>query len=317
MKIDRTSASDTLFRELPFYEPMLEGSSDGNPFSLAQPPILPVSKYVTGKLVSQIRGPPRKRSRYDYDSEDEPSTPPSRSGTSAEHSMPSTPGRRLFCRNDLPPEMNDVALFNTDNKHVRDRLQAAHSFRPPTEFNMPTVAFFENRIPSQWLWEEDQKLRALVKEFTFNWSLVSQQLALPSMFVSGSGRRTPWECDGLAWKDYPRRCPRHSISVPTRDVWSRPTRPCSLNIKLSNNSSRDSREPLDSREEDLPLFRFEWREGEKTDISPSSTACVSWRGSASLLRTSKPNLRRLLPCVKRTNQQRPKPTFIPLKNSVV
>jgi chromatin modification-related protein VID21 len=194
MKIHRTPASDTMFRELPFYEPMLEGSSDGNPFSVAEPPILPVSKYVTGKLVSQIRGPPKKRSRYDYDSEDEPSTPPSRSGTSAEHSMPSTPGRRLFCRNDLPPEMTDVALFNTENKHVRDRLQAAHQFRPPTEFNMPSVAFFEHRIPSQWLWEEDQKLRALVKEFTFNWSLVSQQLSLPSSFVSGSGRRTPWEC---------------------------------------------------------------------------------------------------------------------------
>jgi chromatin modification-related protein VID21 len=194
MKIHRTPASDTMFRELPFYEPMLEGSSDGNSFSIAEPHILPVSKYVTGKLVSQIRGPPKKRSRYDYDSEDEPSTPPSRSGTSAEHSMPSTPGRRLFCRNDLPPEMTDVALFNTENKHVRDRLQAAHQFRPPTEFNMPSVAFFEHRIPSQWLWEEDQKLRALVKEFTFNWSLVSQQLSLPSMFVSGSGRRTPWEC---------------------------------------------------------------------------------------------------------------------------
>lgn len=194
MKFDRTPASDTMFRELPFYEPMLEGSSDGNTFSVSEPPILPVSKYVTGKLVSQIRGPPRKRSRYDYDSEDEPSSPPSRSGTSAEHSMPSTPGRRLFCRNDLPPEMGDVALFNTENKHVRDRLQAAHQFRPPTEFNMPSVAFFENRTPSQWLWEEDQKLRALVKEFTFNWSLVSQQLSLPSMFISGSGRRTPWEC---------------------------------------------------------------------------------------------------------------------------
>jgi chromatin modification-related protein VID21 len=194
MKIHRTPASDTMFRELPFYEPILEGSSDGNPFSIAEPHILPVSKYVTGKLVSQIRGPPRKRSRYDYDSEDEPSTPPSRSGTSAEHSMPSTPGRRLFCRNDLPPEMTDVALFNAENKHVRDRLQAAHQFRPPTEFNMPSVAFFEHRTPSQWLWEEDQKLRALVKEFTFNWSLVSQQLSLPSMFVSGSGRRTPWEC---------------------------------------------------------------------------------------------------------------------------
>ncbi|CAO2648843.1 Nn.00g097920.m01.CDS01 [Neocucurbitaria sp. VM-36] len=194
MKIERTPASDTMFRELPFYEPVLEGSSDTSPFSISEPPILPVSKFVTGKLVSQIRGPPRKRSRYDYDSEDEPSTPPSRSGTSAEHSMPSTPGRRLFCRNDLPPEMTDVALFNAENKHVRDRLQAAHQFRPPTEFNMPSVAFFENRTPSQWLWEEDQKLRALVKEYTFNWSLVSQQLSLPSMFVSGSGRRTPWEC---------------------------------------------------------------------------------------------------------------------------
>ncbi|OAL53357.1 MYB and HSA domain-containing protein [Pyrenochaeta sp. DS3sAY3a] len=194
MTIVRTPASDTMFRELPFYEPMLEGASDSSPFSLSEPPILPVSKFVTGKLVSQIQGPPRKRSRYDYDSEDEPSTPPSRSGTSAEHSMPSTPGRRLFCRNDLPPEMTDVALFNAENKHVRDRLQAAHQFRPPTEFNMPSVAFFENRTPSQWLWEEDQKLRALVKEYTFNWSLVSQQLSLPSLFVSGSGRRTPWEC---------------------------------------------------------------------------------------------------------------------------
>ncbi|KAL1654888.1 RNA polymerase II transcription elongation factor SpEAF [Didymella pomorum] len=194
MKIDRTPASDHMFRELPFYEPMLEGASDVTPFSISEPPILPVSKFVTGKLVSQIKGPPKKRSRYDYDSEDEPSTPPSRAGTSAEHSMPSTPGRRLFCRNDLPPEMTDVALFNAENKHVRDRLQAAHQFRPPTEFNMPSVAFFENRTPSQWLWEEDQKLRALVKEYTFNWSLVAQQLALPSKFTSGSGRRTPWEC---------------------------------------------------------------------------------------------------------------------------
>jgi len=194
LKIDRTPASDTMFRELPLYDPMFESSSDTNPFSLSEPPILPVSKFVTGKLVSQIRGPPKKRSRFDYDSEDEPSSPPSRAGTSAEHSMPSTPGRRLFCRNDLPPEMTSVALFNAENKHVRDRLQAAHQFRPPTEFNMPSVAFFENRTPSQWLWEEDQKLRALVKEYTFNWSLVSQQLSLPSIFVSGSGRRTPWEC---------------------------------------------------------------------------------------------------------------------------
>ncbi|KAJ4300958.1 RNA polymerase II transcription elongation factor SpEAF [Kalmusia sp. IMI 367209] len=194
MKIDRTPASDAMLRELPLYEPVLEGASDITPLSFVDPPILPVSKFVSGKLVSQIRGPPRKRSRYEYDSEDEPSTPPSRSGTSAEHSMPSTPGRRLFHRNDLPPEYTDVALFNAENRHIRDRLHASHQFRPPTEFPMPSVSFFENRQSSQWLWEEDQKLRALVKEYTFNWSLVAQQLALPSLFKAGSGRRTPWEC---------------------------------------------------------------------------------------------------------------------------
>jgi chromatin modification-related protein VID21 len=194
MKIDRTPASDALLQELPAYEPMLEGANDITPVSFVDPPILPVSKFITGKLVSKVRGPPRKRSRYEYESEDEPSSPPSRSGTSAEHSMPSTPGRRLYHRNDLPAEMTDVALFNPENKHVRDRLQAAHQFRPPTEFPMPSVSFFENRSSSQWLWEEDQKLRHLVKDYTFNWSLVAQELTLPSKFVSGSGRRTPWEC---------------------------------------------------------------------------------------------------------------------------
>jgi chromatin modification-related protein VID21 len=194
LKIDRTPTSDAMFRELPLYEPMLEGSSDVSPLAFVNPPILPVSKYVAGKLVTRVRGPPRKRSRFEYESEDESSAPPSRAGTSAEHSMPSTPGRRLFHRNDLPPDMNDIALFNPENRHIRDRLQASSQFRPPTEFPMPSVSFFESRLSSQWLWEEDQKLRALVKEYTFNWSLVSQQLALPSMFAAGSGRRTPWEC---------------------------------------------------------------------------------------------------------------------------
>ncbi|KAF2281049.1 uncharacterized protein EI97DRAFT_429132 [Westerdykella ornata] len=194
MKIDRTPASDSMLMELPMYEPNLEAGNDVTPVSFCDPPILPVSKFITGKLVSKIRGPPRKRSRYEYDSEDEPSSPPSRAGTSAEHSMPSTPGRRLFHRNDLPPEMTDVALFNPDNKHIRDRLHAAHQFKPPTEFQMPSVSFFENRTSSQWLWEEDQKLRGLVRDYTFNWSLVAQQLSSPSMFVSGACRRTPWEC---------------------------------------------------------------------------------------------------------------------------
>ncbi|KAH7132067.1 hypothetical protein B0J11DRAFT_520748 [Dendryphion nanum] len=194
MKIDDTPASEAMLRELPLYEAHIDGANDVTPVSFCDPAILPISKYITGKLVSQVKAPRTKRSRFDYDSEDEPSTPLSRPGTSAEHSMPSTPGRRLFHRNDLTPEKTDVALFNSENKHVRDRLQAAHQFRPPTEFLMPPVSFFESRNSSQWLWEEDQKLRNLVKEYTFNWSLVAQELSLSSKFVSASGRRTPWEC---------------------------------------------------------------------------------------------------------------------------
>lgn len=194
MKIDRTPASDALLQELPSYEPSAESPNDLTFSSYSEPPILPVSKYVTGKLVSKTTAPPRKRSRYEYESEDEPVTHPSRSGlTSTEHSMPSTPGRR-FNRNDLPPEMTEVALFNQENKHVRDRLQAAHHFRPPSEFLMPAVSFFESRNSSQWLWDEDQKLRTLVKDYTFNWSLIAQELSQPSLFTSSAERRTPWEC---------------------------------------------------------------------------------------------------------------------------
>lgn len=192
-KMDRTPASDEMLQLLPEYEPNLEKASDVTPASFYDPPILPISKFNTMKIVSVVRGPPKTTSRYDYPLENEPSSPRSRADT-AEHSMPSTPGRRLFHRNDLPPEMTTCALFMNENKHVRDRLQAAHHFKPPTEFPMPPATFFENRNSSQWLWEEDQKLRTLVKDYTFNWSLVAQELSLPSQFTSSSGRRTPWEC---------------------------------------------------------------------------------------------------------------------------
>jgi chromatin modification-related protein VID21 len=193
MKIDRTPAMDELIQALPSYEPILESTSDDAQL-IAEPTILPVSKLVTGKLVSVVNGPPRKRSRFEYEQEDEPpSRPLSRSQTTTEHSMPSTPGRR-FNRNDLDPEMSDVALFNPENKHVRDRIQAGHAFRPPSEFAMPSTSFFEARASSQWLWEEDQKLRNFVKEYTFNWSLIASCMSMPSRFTSGPERRTPWEC---------------------------------------------------------------------------------------------------------------------------
>lgn len=195
-KMDRTPASDAMLLELPSYEPNIENVSDVTPRAFYDPPILPVSKYITGKVIAKANGRPRKRSRYEYDSDPDPPSPPSRPGTSIGQSLPSTPGRlgRPYRSNDLEPEMTSVALFDPDFKHTRERLHAAGQFKPPTEHPMPSVSFFENRNPSQWLWDEDQKLRTLVKEYSFNWSLVAQELSPPSRFVSGAGRRTPWEC---------------------------------------------------------------------------------------------------------------------------
>jgi chromatin modification-related protein VID21 len=59
---------------------------------------------------------------------------------------------------------------------------------------MPSVGFFESRQSSQWTIAEDDELRRLVKEYSYNWSLISNCLSSPSLFSSGAERRTPWEC---------------------------------------------------------------------------------------------------------------------------
>ncbi|KAF2454913.1 hypothetical protein BDY21DRAFT_96748 [Lineolata rhizophorae] len=189
----------------------------------AKQPINPVSRFVTGKIVSTAKGPPRKRSRFEYEQEDEDneesSRRPSIASASASGSVPGSagpgsattprnrmlpptspaahsvsPGRRRPSPYDLPPEDTSCALFLSENRNVRDRLHASHAFRPPSEFGMPSTAFFESRQPSQWLWDEDQLLRQRVKEYSYNWSLISDELSPKSMFSSGAERRTPWEC---------------------------------------------------------------------------------------------------------------------------
>ncbi|EKG14809.1 SANT domain DNA binding protein [Macrophomina phaseolina MS6] len=193
-KIDNTPISERVLQELPSYESRLKGFP--SPTVLArissEPDIIPVSQLITAKLVPKSTEPPRKRSRYEYEEEDDSSGYPSKRPTS-ERSNASTPSLR-FSRMGLPPEQTDVALFLPENKHVRDRLHAGHSFRPPSEFPMPATQFFESRMPSQWLWDEDQRLRTLVKEYQFNWSLVAASLEQNSLFTSGAERRTPWEC---------------------------------------------------------------------------------------------------------------------------
>ncbi|KAJ3507593.1 hypothetical protein NM208_g15938 [Fusarium decemcellulare] len=185
----RTATADQLLEELPMYGTPLQvpkfdlTGPEWDPDAHWRRPALPLSKYVEGHMKLVSDGPPRKRSRFDYqneDSEDE--------------------GETTFVSNDpsptlpLPPQTNEVALFNPEMKHIRDRLYAGHQFRPPSEHPMPTQSFYECRSPSQWTLAEDDELRTLVREYSYNWSLISSLLTTKSLFTSGAERRTPWEC---------------------------------------------------------------------------------------------------------------------------
>ncbi|MCJ1245119.1 chromatin modification- protein VID21 [Trapelia coarctata] len=177
--LDKTPVSDKLLAELPLYRSL---DTAAEVVSKAETldrnwktPLVPISKFATGKMIIRTSVPPRKRSRYDYEEDDKVE-------------------QDSHASNPISPEKNDVALFNPENKHIIDRLHAAHAFRPPSEFSMPSQSFFESRHCSQWTWSEDNELRRLVKEYAYNWSLISSCLSSPSMFSSGAERRTPWEC---------------------------------------------------------------------------------------------------------------------------
>lgn len=143
-------------------------------------PITKVSKFTQGKVLPKQEHPSRKRSRFDYEDEGELQEYPS--------------SKRSREENAIPPEDQEIALFHPENKAIRDRLHANNAFRPPSEFQMPSTPFYEFRNGSQWVWEDDQKLRKLAKDYSFNWSLIADEMNLPSMFKSGMERRTPWEC---------------------------------------------------------------------------------------------------------------------------
>lgn len=174
----KTPAAEKLLNELPLYSPA-EIVEDISKSDLAErrdalwkKDICPISKFAEGKIKIRQHKPPARSSRYDYDPEDSP----------RKDSIP------------LPPEQAEVALFMPENKHTRDRIHPGHSFRPPSEHPMPSQAFFESRSSSHWTQNEDDELRKLVKDYSYNWSLISSCLAPKSLFFSGADRRTPWEC---------------------------------------------------------------------------------------------------------------------------
>ncbi|KUJ07840.1 uncharacterized protein LY89DRAFT_353274 [Mollisia scopiformis] len=179
--------TDKLLAELPMYGAPLAipqsilPTSDLDPDRFWRRPALPLSKYVEGRMELKVEGPPRKKSRYDYDEEDD----------EEDHVVFGEQGTK---RPILPPENTDVALFNPEHKHIRDRIHSSHQFRPPSEFPMPLQSFFENRMASQWTADEDVQLKSLVREYQYNWSLISSMLTSKSIWSSGPERRTPWEC---------------------------------------------------------------------------------------------------------------------------
>lgn len=185
--LNKSPVAEKLLLELPLYEPSVSVQdaalrvTDIEPDSAWKKPIVPVSKYVQGKMICPEEGPPRKKSRFDY--QDSPDAHFYSSNLASKDSD-----------NPFGPEQEDVALFDPENKHIRDRIHAGHAFRPPSEHIMPSQSFFECRQSSQWTQAEDDELKKIVQDFAYNWSLISSCLSSPSMFSSGAERRTPWEC---------------------------------------------------------------------------------------------------------------------------
>ncbi|KAI1327883.1 hypothetical protein F5Y16DRAFT_370590 [Xylariaceae sp. FL0255] len=183
-----SAATDRLLEELPMYGAPLEVPKSDlftpkyDPDASWKRPALPLSKFAEGVMELTSIEPPKKKSRYHHAQEGDD-----------EHK------EIIFGQDDvkmpqLPPQSPNVALFRTENKSIRDRLHAGHQFRPPSEHNMPTLAFYESRVPSTWLQSEDDELKGLVREYSYNWSLISRLLSAKSLYVSATERRSPWEC---------------------------------------------------------------------------------------------------------------------------
>jgi chromatin modification-related protein VID21 len=177
--------TDRLLDELPLYgAPLKVPERDAltpkqDPDARWKREAVPLSKFVEGRMELVSDEPPRKRSRYRFAQEDE--------DEEILFELPDSVPR-------LDPENPDVALFKNENKPMRDRLHAGHQFRPPNEHSMPFQTFYESRSCSQWTVSEDDELKSLVREYSYNWSLISNMLSTKSVFAAGAERRTPWEC---------------------------------------------------------------------------------------------------------------------------
>ncbi len=187
-------ASDRLLAELPLYGSPLDVPNgdltlkDQDPDASWRRPVVPVSKYIETPIVIYNKPPPEKRSRYAVMDED--------SDTDVEEfvdgaSPSAVPEGKS---NGFPAPDHVIGLVAPSLRPVRERLHSGHQFRPPSEYPMPVQSFYEYRPPSQWTVANDDQLKKLVREYSYNWSLISSILTTKSIYGSGAERRTPWEC---------------------------------------------------------------------------------------------------------------------------
>ena len=192
-----SKAADDILNQLPLYGPPEPptGRHEEVEEEWMRLPVIAISKYASGKLVIQEeQGPPSKKSRYEYEESQDPYADDS--DEDEKLGGVGLIGRserdKLRKPSSLPPEQTNVALFKPEYKPILQRVHSTHVPRLPSDF--PPPAFFENRHPSLWLASEDEMLKTLVREYHYNWGLVSQCLTLPGDWHSGSERRSPWEC---------------------------------------------------------------------------------------------------------------------------
>ena len=193
LAVEKNSCNEKILHELPLSD--LARSFLRPPDAYLQVPMVPVSKYVRGRISLAEPALSRKGGRYEIDESEVPAKKTKHYHDTTSFSRSSSfPGQSEADRGQLPPELDRVALFNPENKHIRDRIHAGHAFRPPSGYAMPPQSFFECRQSSQWTVDDEDQLRDLVKQYSYNWSLISSLVSTSSLFASGAERRTPWEC---------------------------------------------------------------------------------------------------------------------------
>lgn len=193
-----SSAFTKILDELPMYGGPLQIPDNADLLKSDQDPdahwklaAVPLTKYVERPMVPVLKGPPTKRSRYQF-AEESDSDAEDEDNIVYRNNRGDTAGP--LKGQAVERELKHVALFDPEMQVLRDRLHAGHQFRPPTEHPMPLQSFYESRTASQWTYAEDDQLKRLVREYSYNWSLISSKMAMPSLFSSGAERRTPWEC---------------------------------------------------------------------------------------------------------------------------